>query len=98
VRDTASVELIILLPIAVIPLVVMASRRRWTIGGVAMWLAGLGFLALWMVALWRDMDGVDATGESGSILAGFGWVIAACATAACSVFITGRRTDTVTKS
>jgi len=92
------VVLIILLPIAVIPLVVMASQRRWTIGGVAMWLAGLGFLALWMVALWRDMDGVDATGESGSILAGFGWVIAACAAAACSVFTTRRRTRTVTKS
>ena len=96
--NTAFVELVILLPIAVVPLAVMASRRRWTLGGVATWLASLGFLALWLVALSRDMDRADATGGSGSILAGFGWVIAAGVAAACSVLIARRRTQPAARS
>ena len=91
--DAASVELVILLPIAVVPLAVMASRRRWPRGAIATWLTSLGFLALWLVALSSDMDRADATGGSGSILAGAGWAIAAGAAAACSVFIARRRTE-----
>jgi hypothetical protein len=92
------VELIILLPIAAVPLAVMARGRRWTLGGVALWLTSLGFSTLWMVALWRDIDRADATGESGSIFAGLGWVIAAGAAAGCSVCVTRRRTRTVQAS
>ena len=91
-------ELVILLPIAVVPLAVMAGRRGWSVGGVAMWLLSLGFLALWMAALSRDMDRADATGGSGSILAGSGWVLAASAAAACSVFIARRTAEPATRS
>ena len=40
-----------MLPIALVPLVAMAEGRRWSLGGVALWLAGLGFLVAWFVCL-----------------------------------------------
>lgn len=97
-RNTAAMELVVVLPIVVIPLVVMADGRRWSIGGVAMWLASLGFLALWFVVAWRAFDRADAGLEPGSIVAGTGWVIPACAAAACSVVISRRRTWAETRA
>ena len=90
-RNTAAVELIVVLPIVIVPLALMADGRRWSVGGVALWLASLGFLVLWFVAAWRAFDRADAGLEEGSILAGGEWVIAACVAAAGSVLVTRRR-------
>ena len=90
-RNTAAVELFVVLPIALMPLVAMAEGRRWSLGGVALWLAAIGFLVLWFVTAWRAFDRADAGLESGSILAGGEWVLAAIAAAACSVLVTWRR-------
>jgi hypothetical protein len=87
-------ELIVVLPIALMPLVAMAEGRRWSLGGLALWLAGLGFLVLWFVTAWRAFDRADAGLEAGSILAGGEWVIAACLAAAGSVLVTWRRRRT----
>jgi hypothetical protein len=70
VRHTAAVELIVVLPIALMPLVAMAEGRRWSLGGLALWLAGLGFLVLWFVTAWHAFDRADAGLEAGSILTG----------------------------
>jgi apolipoprotein N-acyltransferase len=93
-RHTVAVELIVVLPIALMPLVAMAEGRRWSLGGVALWLASLGFLVLWAVTAWRAFDRADAGLEAGSILAGGEWVLAALAAAACSVLVTWRRRPT----
>lgn len=84
-------ELIVVLPIVVMPLVAMARERRWNAGGVALWLASLGFLVAWFVAAWRAFDRADAGLEAGSILAGGEWVLAAAAAATCSFLLTRRR-------
>ena len=90
-RHTAAMELIVVLPIALIPLVVMADGRRWSLAGVALWLASLGLLVAWFVAAWRAFDRADAGLEEGSIFAGGEWVIAALLAAAASVRLTRRR-------
>jgi hypothetical protein len=90
VRETAFVELVVVLPIAVLPPIAMAIWRRWSPAAVALWLASLALLVLWFVAAWRAFDRADAGLETGSILAGWGWVVAAAAAAACSVLVTGR--------
>ena len=69
-RHTAAMELIVVLPIALMPLVAMAEGRRWSLGGVALWLASLRFMVLWFVTAWRAFDRADAGLEAGSILAG----------------------------
>lgn len=84
-------KFLVALPIAVMPLAAMAEGRRWSLGGVALWLAGLGFLVLWLVTAWRAFDRADAGLESGSILAGGEWVIAAGLAALGSVLVTRRR-------
>ena len=93
-RNTAAVELVVVLPIVIVPLAAMADGRRWSLGGFALWLASLGFLVLWFVAAWRAFDRADAGLEEGSILAGGEWVLAAIAAAACSVLVTRRRRRT----
>ena len=76
------------LPVLVVvgPPVVMAALRRWSLGGVALWLAGIGL----GVASLADMDRADATGGSGSIVHGIGWLVAAVAVAAACIVLAAR--------
>lgn len=86
--------LVVALPIgvAVVPPVVMAARRRWSPAGVALWLLALGLLAAWMAAGSADIDRADATGGTGSIWVGLGWLAGAAAAAAGSVTTVRRDT------
>lgn len=83
--------LIIAVLIAVLPAAVMLGGRRWSVGGVALWVLSVGLLVLWVVALDRDMTQADEMGGPGSILAGVGWLIGGVATALASVLVTSRR-------
>ena len=68
----------------------MGAVRRWSLGGVALWLAGIALLVAWGAALFADMDRADATGGSGSILHGIGWLVAAVAAATASIVLAAR--------
>ena len=78
------------LAVVVVPPVVMAVRRRWSLIGAALWLAGIGLVVGWGVASSAEMDRVDATGESGSIFSEIGWLLAAAAAAIASVVLASR--------
>ena len=80
------------LPLAVLvtPPVVMAVRRRWSIGGVVLWAAGIALVVAWGAASIAEMDRVDATGEGGSIVSEIGWLLAAAAAATASVVLAVR--------
>ena len=65
----------------VAPPVVMGALRRWSLSGVALWLAGIALVIAWGVAVLADMDRADATGGRGSIFHGIGWLVAAVAAA-----------------
>lgn len=78
--------------VAVVPPVAMAASRRWSPAAVGLWGLALGLLAAWVAAASADMDRADATGGTGSILTGVGWLLAAAAAATGSV-VTLRRRD-----
>ncbi len=80
-----------ILLIAVVPAAVMLDGRRWSVGGVVLWLLSVALLVLWIVALNQDMTHADETGGPGSILAGVGWLVGAVGTALASVSVTVRR-------
>ena len=102
-RHTPSVEFPLVLPVlllvqalpvavAVVPPVVMGVRRGWSVTGVVLWVLALGLLVAWSAAASADMDRADTTGGTGSILAGFGWLLTAGAVAAGSVATVRRDT------
>jgi hypothetical protein len=95
-RHTAAVEILLVglallvvvglpLAVAVVPPVAMASMHRWPPSAVALWVLGLGLLAAWTVAGATDIDRADATGGTGSLWAGLGWLIGSAVAAAGSV-------------
>ena len=78
--------------VAVVPPVLMAVRRCWSPAAVALWVLALGLLVASMAAVSADMDRVDATGGTGSILVGAGWLAGAALAATGSVVTVRRRT------
>lgn len=80
------------LAIAVVPPVVMGAWRRWSPAGLVLWLLALGMLAAWMAAGSADIDRADATGGTGSIWAGVGWLLGAAAAATASAATVRRHT------
>ena len=88
----AAVQLMLWSPLAVVgvPPVVMGVRRRWSLLGAALWLAGVALAVAWVAAWLADMDRADATGESGNILSGIGWLLAALGAATASVVLAAR--------
>jgi hypothetical protein len=83
--------LVFVLLIAVVPAAVMIDGRRWSVGGVGLWMLSVALLVLWIVALDRNMTHADETGGPGSIWAGVGWLIGAGVTASACVAVTVRR-------
>jgi len=77
--------------VAVVPPVVMAVSQRWPWPAVAAYLVAVGLLAGSMAAASADIDRADATGGSGSILAGGGWLAAAVLAAAAAVLLVRSR-------
>ena len=101
-RNTARVEaaLVLLvmlalwgLPIAavVVPPIVMADQRRRSPVAAGLWLAAVALVVGWVVAVVVEMDRVDATGGTGSILAEGEWLVAAVVVATASVLVSRRR-------
>ena len=95
VVDGALLVVIVLvqgLPVLVVvgPPVVMGALHRWSLSGVALWLAGIALVIAWGAALLADMDRADATGGSGSIFHGIGWLVAAVAAAGACVVLAAR--------
>ncbi len=89
----AGVQLVLWSPLAVVgvPPVVMSVPRRWSLLGAGLWLTGVALAVAWIAALLVDMDRADATGQSGSILSGIGWLLAALAVATASIVLAARR-------
>ena len=77
--------------VAVVPPVVMAVSRRGPWPAVGSYLVALGLLARWMAAGAADIDRADATGGSGSILAGVWWLVAAVVAATAAVLVVRSR-------
>jgi hypothetical protein len=74
----------------VAPLVVMAARSRWSVAGVALWLAAAALAVGWGVASIVEMDRVDATGGTGNAFSEVGWLVCAVAAATASIVLAAR--------
>jgi hypothetical protein len=60
----------------------MPALRRRSIGGVVLWLAGIGPAVAWGASAIADMEHADVTGGRGDIFHGVGWLVAAVAAVA----------------
>lgn len=73
------------------PPVFMGAERRWSVAGVALWLAAAALGVGWFVATNAEMDRVDAAGTGGNAFSEVGWLLGAVASATASFVLAARR-------
>ena len=77
--------------VVVVPPLVMLDGRGWSLTAGWLWLAAVVLVIGYGTALSADMDHADATGGSGSLLAGSEWLGAAVLAATASLLVARRR-------